>query len=78
MHVGWVGMFSPAADGRLPSFQELREHIALRDGRAPRYRQKLASVPLGLNAPEWIDDPAFSVDRHVYWAPGSLADLVEK
>jgi diacylglycerol O-acyltransferase / wax synthase len=78
MHVGWVGMFSPAADGRLPSFQELREHIALRVGRAPRYRQKLASVPLGLNAPEWIDDPAFSIDRHVYWAPGSLADLVDE
>jgi diacylglycerol O-acyltransferase len=78
MHVGWVGMFSPAADGRLPSFRELREHIALRVGRAPRYRQKLASVPLGLNAPEWIDDPAFSVDRHVYWAPGSLADLVDE
>jgi diacylglycerol O-acyltransferase / wax synthase len=78
MHVGWVAMFGASADGLLPSFQELRDHIELRVGRAPRYRQKLASVPLGVHAPEWIDDPAFSVDRHVYWAPGSLADLVDE
>jgi diacylglycerol O-acyltransferase / wax synthase len=78
MHVGWVGMFAPPADGRLPSFEELREHIARRVERAPRYRQKLAAVPLGVNAPEWIDDPAFSIERHVYWAPGSLADLVDE
>jgi diacylglycerol O-acyltransferase / wax synthase len=78
MHVGWVALFSATDDGRLPSFQELRDHIELRVGRAPRYRQKLASVPLGLHAPEWIDDPSFSVDRHVYWAPGSLEDLVDE
>jgi diacylglycerol O-acyltransferase len=78
MHVGWVALFSPSADGKLPSFRELRDHIELRVGRAPRYRQKLASVPLGLYAPEWIDDPAFSVDRHVYWAPGSLEDLIDE
>ncbi len=78
MHVGWVAMFSAGPDGRLPSFKELRDHIELRVGRAPRYRQKLASVPLSVNAPEWIDDPAFTVDRHVYWAPGSLADLVDE
>ncbi|HTU80174.1 MAG TPA: wax ester/triacylglycerol synthase family O-acyltransferase [Solirubrobacteraceae bacterium] len=78
MHVGWVALFSAGEGGRLPSFPELRDHIELRIGRAPRYRQKLASVPLGLNAPEWIDDPAFSVERHIYWAPGSLEDLVDE
>ncbi len=78
MHVGWVAVFSAPADGRLPSFPELRDHIELRLARAPRYRQKLASVPLGLHAPEWTDDRAFSVDRHVYRAPGPLEDLVEE
>ncbi|MGO9322007.1 MAG: wax ester/triacylglycerol synthase family O-acyltransferase [Solirubrobacteraceae bacterium] len=78
MHVGWVALFEPSADQRLPSFKELRDHIARRVDRAPRYRQKLATVPLGLNAPEWIDDPAFTIERHVYWAPGSLADLVDE
>jgi WS/DGAT/MGAT family acyltransferase len=78
MHVGWVAVFAAPADGRLPSFQELRDHIALRLAYAPRYRQKLTSVPLGLYAPEWTDDQAFSVDRHVYRAPGPLEDLVDE
>jgi diacylglycerol O-acyltransferase len=78
MHVGWVAVFSAPEQGRLPSFQELRDHIEQRLARAPRYRQKLASVPLGLYAPEWADDEAFSVDRHVYRAPGPLQDLVEE
>ncbi len=78
MHVGWVAVFSPDEQGWLPSFAELREHIRGRLGRAPRYRQKLATVPLGLHSPEWIDDPAFSVDRHVYRAPGPLSVLVDE
>jgi WS/DGAT/MGAT family acyltransferase len=78
MHVGWVAVFSAPAGGRLPSFPEIRDHIARRLAYAPRYRQKLASVPLGLYAPEWTDDQAFSVDRHVYWAPGPLDDLVDE
>ena len=78
MHVGWVAVFSAPAEGRLPSFSELRSHIELRLAHAPRYRQKLASVPLGVHAPEWTDDPAFSVDRHVYRAPGPLSELVDE
>jgi diacylglycerol O-acyltransferase / wax synthase len=78
MHVGWVALFSPDAEGRLPHFAELRDHIERRLARAPRYRQKLASVPLGLHCPEWIDDQAFSVDRHVYQAPGPLAEVVDE
>lgn len=78
MHVGWVAVFSTPADGRLPGFSELRDHIELRLARAPRYRQKLASVPLGLHAPEWVDDADFSIDRHVYWAPGPCHELVDE
>ncbi len=78
MHVGWAATLSAPAKGRLPHFSQLRDHIELRLGRAPRYRQKLAPVPLGLRAPEWVDDPAFSVDRHVYRAPGPLAELVDE
>jgi diacylglycerol O-acyltransferase / wax synthase len=78
MHVGWVALFSAPADGRQPSFSTLRDHIQARIGHAPRYRQKLASVPLGLHAPEWVDDPDFSVDRHVYWASGPCHELVDE
>jgi diacylglycerol O-acyltransferase / wax synthase len=78
MHVAWVAVFSAVAEGRLPSFLELRGHIERRLAHAPRYRQKLVSVPLGLRAPEWTDDRAFSVDRHVYRAAGPLAGLVDE
>lgn len=78
MHVGWVAAFSAPAGGRLPSYAELQDHIERRLVRAPRYRQKLAPVPLGLHAPEWIDDEAFRVDRHVYEAPGPLPSLVDE
>jgi diacylglycerol O-acyltransferase / wax synthase len=78
MHVGWAAEFSPPAAGPPPSFPQLRDHIERRLGRAPRYRQKLAPVPFGLNAPEWIDDPDFSVDRHVFRAPGPLRDLADE
>jgi diacylglycerol O-acyltransferase len=78
MHVGWVALFSMPEDGRPPCFSVLRDHIGTRIGRAPRYRQKLASVPLGLHAPEWVDDADFSVDRHVYWAPGPLSCVVDE
>jgi diacylglycerol O-acyltransferase / wax synthase len=65
MHVGWVALFDAPAQGRSPRFSELREHIGARIARAPRYRQKLAPVPLGLHTPEWVDDPDFSIARHV-------------
>ena len=78
MHVGWVAEFAAGPEQVLPSFRELRDHIDRRISRAPRYRQKLAPVPLGVNAPEWIDDPAFAIERHVYWANGELDDLVDE
>jgi diacylglycerol O-acyltransferase / wax synthase len=78
MHVGWVATFSRPARGAAPDFYELRDHVERRLARAPRYRQKLAPVPLGLSAPEWVDDEEFSIDRHLYSAPGPLAGLVDE
>ena len=31
----------------------------------PRLRQRLVSVPLGCGRPVWVDDPGFSISRHV-------------
>ena len=78
MHVGWVATFSAPAARPMPSFAQLRDHIGRRLARAPRYRQRLATVPFGLRAPEWVDDPAFAIERHVYWAPGPLHRLVDE
>lgn len=80
MHVGWAALFDPRADGSRPDFESVRDHISRRLGRAPRYRQKLAAVPLGLGDPVWVDDPEFDIDRHVLRAEvadfGELVDAV--
>ena len=70
MHVGWAALFAPPENEAAPSFDELRDHVAARLGRAPRYRQKLAEVPLGVGDPVWIDDPDFDLDHHVRRVPG--------
>ena len=31
----------------------------------PRYRQRLASVPLGQGRPKWVDDPHLNLEYHV-------------
>ncbi|HEY1277940.1 MAG TPA: wax ester/triacylglycerol synthase family O-acyltransferase [Thermoleophilaceae bacterium] len=76
MHVGWAALFEPPEDLPRPSFEQLRDHIASRLSRAPRYRQRLAPVPLGVARPVWVDDERFDVDRHLKRSSaGSLAEL---
>jgi diacylglycerol O-acyltransferase / wax synthase len=78
MHVGWAATFRPPEGGEPPRFAELRDHIESRLCRAPRYRQRIARVPLGLNAPIWVDDPSFDINRHVVASSARrLADLVD-
>src|SRR3954454_16089029 len=78
MHVGWAARFLPPADGERPTFEQLRDHIASRLGRATRYRQRLARVPLGVAEPRWIDDALFDPDRHILRArSGDLSDIVD-
>lgn len=65
MHVGWASLFAPPEGKPAPTFEELRSYVVARLGRAPRYRQKLAGVPLSLNDPVWIDDSRFDAANHV-------------
>jgi diacylglycerol O-acyltransferase / wax synthase len=79
MHVGWAAIFEPPSDGVRPTFEELRQHIASRLPRAPRYRQMLRHVPFGFNAPVWVDDLEFDVSRHVVATESDrLTDVVEE
>ncbi len=79
MHVGWAAVLGPPADGIRPSFEELRDHIARRLPRAPRYRQTLRSVPFGINAPVWVDDLDFDISRHVVATESDrLTEVVEQ
>ena len=76
MHVGWVAAFDGPAAGSAPGFDELFAHIAARLTRAPRYRQKLAAVPLGLHDPVWVDDEAFDPAAHLMHAEGGDLDAI--
>jgi WS/DGAT/MGAT family acyltransferase len=61
MHVAGVYVF----EGPAPGYDELVEHIAGRLDLVPRYRQRLAEVPLAQGRPQWVDDPHFSPRYHV-------------
>ena len=79
MHVGWAAVFTPPEGAVRPSFEQLRDHIGRRLPRAPRYRQRLARVPLGMHNPEWVDDPGFDLDRHVVRSGAStLSEVVDR
>ena len=61
MHVGAAMVF----EGRPPGYDELVDQIVARLHLVPRYRQRLAFVPLGQGRPVWVDDPHFNVGFHV-------------
>jgi WS/DGAT/MGAT family acyltransferase len=61
MHVAGCMVF----DGSAPSYDEFVAHIVSRLHLVPRYRQRLAFVPLGQGRPVWVDDPHFNVKFHV-------------
>jgi diacylglycerol O-acyltransferase / wax synthase len=76
MHVGWVARFAGHAGRRVPDVDAVREHIADRLAAAPRYRQRLVPVPLGVHDPMWSDDPDFRIERHVLGAASSDVGVV--
>ena len=77
MHVGWVARFArPEGPQGERDFEALRDHLAGRLDRAPRYRQRLAPVPLDLHDPEWVDDDRFDPAFHIRHAPGGDLDAV--
>jgi WS/DGAT/MGAT family acyltransferase len=61
MHVAAVMTF----DGTPPAYDELIEAIEARLHLVPRYRQRLAHVPLGQGRPRWVDDPHFNPRYHI-------------
>jgi WS/DGAT/MGAT family acyltransferase len=76
MHVGWVSTFAPPEGGPPPGFPELFAHLAGRLAHAPRWRRKLAPVPLGVHEPAWVDDPDFDPAEHLLHAPGDDLDAI--
>ena len=82
MHIGGVLVFDSLPDGGPPSREELCQHLVSRLGQLPRYGQRLSEPHTGgLSWPEWEDDPAFDIGRHVTRAalpaPGGYDELQE-
>jgi len=61
MHVGACLLI----EGPPPSHEELVDALQSRLHLVPRYRQRLAFVPLGQGRPVWVDDPHFNPNFHV-------------
>jgi diacylglycerol O-acyltransferase / wax synthase len=61
MHVASVMVF----EGVAPTPRELIDHVLSRLHLVPRYRQRLAYVPLGQGRPLWADDPHFNPRYHI-------------
>lgn len=65
MHIGGVylfdasGLSDPLAFSTFVSYLRSRLHVV------PLFRQKLKEIPLRLGRPYWIDDPSFSIERHL-------------
>jgi diacylglycerol O-acyltransferase / wax synthase len=75
MHVAACAVFA----GPAPAYDELVDAILSRLHLVPRYRQRLAFVPLEQGRPVWVDDPHFKVTYHVRHTalprPGGDEDL---
>ena len=75
MHVAAVMTF----DGEPPAYDDVIDAIDARLHLVPRYRQKLAFVPLSQGRPRWVDDPHFNLRYHVRMTalpqPGTEDDL---
>ena len=66
MHIAGTATFEGGAlrrpDGGL-DISRIRAYVESRLSRIPRYRQVVASSPLGV--PIWVDDPHFDIEYHV-------------
>ena len=82
MHIGAALVFDPLPGGGSPTVEQLREHVAMRLDRLPRYRQKLSTPRTGgFEWPSWEDDPRFDLEAHIRHAtlpaPGEEHDLLD-
>ncbi len=80
MHIGGVAVFEPSPHGSgRDLYDALVRAIEPRLDIMPRYRQRLAFVPLSLDTPVWVDDVDFNIESHVLRAalpkPGGDREL---
>src|ERR1700742_3225230 len=82
-HVGGLAIYDPAsAPGRELTISGVCQRISERLHMLAPFTQKLATIPLGLDLPYWIEDPDFDIDFHVreigLAPPGDFHQLAEQ
>jgi diacylglycerol O-acyltransferase / wax synthase len=65
-HVGSLAVYDPStAPGGELTMQDLCRLVGERLHLLPPLRWRLATVPLGVDLPYWVDDPDFDLDFHI-------------
>lgn len=78
-HVGGLTVLEPGPRGL--TYADILASVQERIGYAPKFTWKLASTPLGLDRPAWVDDPDFDARQHVHRigvpSPGGAKEVGE-
>ena len=81
-HVGSVCVLDPSTSPDAVTLDKVTRLIGERLHLIPPFRRRLATVPLGLDQPYWIEDPDFDIEYHVRElalpAPGDDKQLAEQ
>jgi WS/DGAT/MGAT family acyltransferase len=65
-HVMSINLYDPStAPGGAVRFKDIVRHVASRCHTSPVFMRKLHRLPLDLDHPYWITDPAFDVEAHI-------------
>ncbi|PXX89362.1 wax ester/triacylglycerol synthase family O-acyltransferase [Marinobacter vulgaris] len=85
MHIGGVYLFDARERDEPLAFSTFVDYLRSRLHVVPQFRQRLKEIPLRLGRPYWIDDPDFSIERHLAYVnlgengqAGSLMGLASR
>ncbi|MBW7473079.1 wax ester/triacylglycerol synthase family O-acyltransferase [Marinobacter sp. M216] len=65
MHIGGIYVFDASEQTTPLAFSTFVAYLRSRLHVVPVFRQRLKEIPLRLGRPYWIDDPDFSIERHL-------------
>jgi WS/DGAT/MGAT family acyltransferase len=81
MHVGGLMLIDPSTMPEPYSYARMHDYIESRLPLVPAFRRKLATVPLNLGRPYWVEDEDFDLDYHLHRvavpAPGGDKETAE-
>ena len=65
MHIGGIYLFDARERDKPLAFSTFVAYLRSRLHVVPLFRQRLKEIPMRLGRPYWIDDPDFSIERHL-------------